>query len=272
MLPRLAILCLLLVLATGVGAAEPAESPDYFEKKIRPLLTEHCFKCHGDLKGKEPKGGLRLDSRAAMLKGGDNGTALVPGNPDKSKIIEAVRYSNADMQMPPKGKLADTQIAELVAWVKAGAVWPSEAGTAIANASSFDLAKRKQEHWAWQPVKPTAPPTVRDARWPTDPLDQFILAKLEEKGLKPAKPADPRADPPRDFRSDGIAADAGAESRSFSKTPRKKRGEDRRAAARFAPVRRALGRATGSISFAMQRHGATSSTRSSPTPTSTATT
>src|SRR5215218_8723852 len=99
-------------------AAEPADTPDFFEKRIRPLLTEHCFKCHGDTKGKEPKGGLRLDSHAAMLKGGDNGPALVPGQPEKSKLIEAVRFTNAELQMPPRGKLPEAAIADLTAWVK----------------------------------------------------------------------------------------------------------------------------------------------------------
>src|SRR5438067_9478825 len=104
MLARLVAVSSSLLLAICVRAAEPADSPEFFEKKIRPLLTEHCFKCHGDLKGKEPKGGLRLDSRASMLKGGDNGAAVMPGKPEKSKLVEAVRYQNVDLQMPPKGK------------------------------------------------------------------------------------------------------------------------------------------------------------------------
>jgi cytochrome c553/predicted DNA-binding ribbon-helix-helix protein len=128
-----------------------------------------------------------------MLKGGDNGASLVPGSPDKSKIIEAIRYANADLQMPPRGKLTDAAIADLTAWVKAGAVWPNDSAAVETSVSAFDLAKRKKEHWAWQPVRPTAPPMVKNASWPSDPIDQFILAKLEEKGIKSAGPADPRS-------------------------------------------------------------------------------
>src|SRR5438874_12796574 len=100
---RLAAAVCVAVSAAVARVAEPADSPEFFEKRIRPLLTEHCFKCHGDLKGKEPKGGLRLDSRSSMLKGGDNGAAVVPGSSEKSKLVEAIRYNNVDLQMPPKG-------------------------------------------------------------------------------------------------------------------------------------------------------------------------
>ena len=191
--PRLAAAAFL-ALASGCAlpAAEPAGTAEFFEKKVRPVLVEHCLKCHGDLKGKEPKGGLRLDSRAAALKGGDNGPALVPGDPDKSKLIEAVRFQNADLQMPPKGKLPEAVIADLAAWVKAGAVWPGDAAGPTTTGSSFDLAKRKQSHWAWQPVTPTTPPTVRDAAWPASPVDRFVLTKLEGQGIRPAAPAERR--------------------------------------------------------------------------------
>src|SRR4051812_3974822 len=91
--------------APALWAADPAGSPEFFETKVRPVLLEHCLKCHGDLKGKEPKGGLRADSRAGLLTGGDSGPAIVPGDPVKSKLVEAVRFENPDLQMPPKGKL-----------------------------------------------------------------------------------------------------------------------------------------------------------------------
>jgi Protein of unknown function (DUF1549)/Protein of unknown function (DUF1553)/Planctomycete cytochrome C len=187
-----AAVCVGLLWASASVAAEPADTPDFFEKRIRPLLAQHCFKCHGDPKGKEPKGGLRLDSRPAMVKGGDNGPAVVPGEPEKSRLIEAVRFRNPDVQMPPKGKLPDPAIADLVAWVKAGAVWPDAVPGPGAVASTFDLAKRKREHWAWQPVNFVPPPVVKDAAWPAGPVDQYLLAKLEQRGIRPAPPADRR--------------------------------------------------------------------------------
>jgi hypothetical protein len=188
---RLAAATLLAAIgAPTLRAAEPAGSPEFFETKVRPVLVEHCSKCHGDLNGKAPKGGLRLDRRESVLKGGDNGPAVVPGEPDKSRIIEAVRYLNADLQMPPKGKLPDAVIADLVAWVKAGAVWPGESSVSKPGASGFDLARRKQSHWSWQPIKATDPPAVHDVAWPAGPIDRFILARLEAKGIRPAAPAE----------------------------------------------------------------------------------
>lgn len=161
---------------------------DFFETKIRPVLVEHCYKCHSAQPGKEPKGGLRVDSRAALLLGGDNGPAIVPGDPNKGKFIEALRYTNTDLQMPPKGKLSEQVVADFVTWVKNGADWPNDTGTATAS-SGIDVAKRKREHWAWKPLTQPARPNVTDAQWALQPSDAFILAKLEAKGLKPAPSA-----------------------------------------------------------------------------------
>jgi hypothetical protein len=190
-LRRLATLGCLLLAATARAAEPPAEQAEFFEKKVRPVLVEHCFKCHSG-QGKV-KGGLRLDSRTAVLKGGDNGPAIVPGSPERSRLVEAVSYKNAELTMPPKGKLPDAVLADLAAWVGMGALWPggrTEAGAGTRD--SFDIAKRKREHWCWQPVRAVAPPQVRDGAWPRDPSDRFILAKLEENGLRPAPPADRR--------------------------------------------------------------------------------
>jgi len=177
-----------LLLAT---AARAAEQEEFFEKKVRPVLVENCFKCHSDKM--KVKGGLRLDSRAGLLKGGDNGPAIVPGSPEKSRLVEAVSYTNAELTMPPKGKLPDTVRADLAAWIKMGAPWPNAtAETGPKGKDAFDLARRKREHWCWQPVRAEVPPVVKDAAWPRGPVDRFILAKLEEKGLRPAPPADRR--------------------------------------------------------------------------------
>lgn len=176
--------------ALSVRAEEPASSVEFFEKRIRPVLVEHCQKCHGDLKGKAPKGGLRVDSRSALLKGGDNGPVVFVGEPEKSRLIEAIRYKNADLQMPPKGKLGDAVISDLVAWVKAGANWPAENGGASTSIAAFDLTKRKRDHWSWQPVSSPTPPRVRNEQWSASAIDRFILAKLEEKVINPAPSVD----------------------------------------------------------------------------------
>jgi hypothetical protein len=175
-----------------ISAAPPVQSLDFFESKIRPVLVEHCYKCHSGT-AKKLKGGLRLDSRTMMLKGGDSGPAIVPGQPEKSRLIDAVSYNNVDLRMPPKGKLPDTVVANLRAWIQAGAPWPEEktVGTS-GNKSAFDLQARKREHWAWQPIHSVPPPHVSNNQWPRDPVDRFILARLEQKHIHPAPPADRR--------------------------------------------------------------------------------
>jgi hypothetical protein len=123
-----------------------------------------------------------------MLKGGETGPAIVPGDPEKSLLIKAVRYTDADLQMPPKGKkLTEAQIADLEAWVKMGAPHPR-----IATAAQQNWKDSSKSHWAWQPVKDPAVPNVKGTTWPKNPIDNFILAKLEENNLKPAQPADKR--------------------------------------------------------------------------------
>ncbi len=196
-----ALRVLTLFLPLAVGSAHSAHSAaraadtsaaelEFFEKRVRPILAEHCHKCHA-AREKKPKGGLLLDSRPALLKGGDNGPALVPGDPAKSRLIQAINYQDTALLMPPKGKLPDAAIADLTTWVKKGAPWPADkaAGDLVAK-DEFDLYQRKRAHWAWQPVRAASPPAVQDASWPLGPADRFVLAKLEAKGLKPAPLAD----------------------------------------------------------------------------------
>jgi len=194
--PRLSPLLFAAILAILLGnlsAAPPSpESLAFFENKVRPLLSEKCYSCHSS-NTKKLKAGLLLDHGSTVLKGGDSGAAVVPGDLDRSLLIEAVRYANPDMQMPPKKKLADEQIKTLEEWVKMGAPWPAEpAPEKKLGPKEFDLEKRKADHWCWQPVKKVPPPSVRDGRWPLDPIDSFILARLEEKGLRPAPTTDKR--------------------------------------------------------------------------------
>jgi hypothetical protein len=170
------------------------EAIEFFEKKVRPVLVQHCYECHS-AKMKNPhraKGSLLLDSRTGMLEGGDNGPAIVPGAPERSRLIEAVRYTNVDLKMPKKGKLPDAVIADLTAWVKMGAPWPDEKAIKKNTYSVFDLQKRKAEHWCWQPIRVPEVPKVEDGAWPKSDIDRFLLAKLEAKGIKPAHDADPR--------------------------------------------------------------------------------
>src|SRR5688572_20853772 len=173
----------------GAERATPASSEgiEFFEKKVRPVLVEHCYECHGST-SKKIKGGLLLDTREGVLKGGDNGPAIVPGDPEKSLLIKAVRYTDPDLQMPPKDKkLSDAQIADLEAWVKMCAPDPR-----IATASQKAWVDPNQKHWAWQPLTKPTVPEVKNTTWAKTPVDHFILAKLEEKGLKPNPPADKR--------------------------------------------------------------------------------
>ncbi len=166
------------------------EGVEFFEKKIRPLLVENCYRCHSA--GQKQKGNLRLDSRAALLQGGDTGPAIVPGRPERSLLLKAVSYTDDDLRMPPRSKLAGPQIADLTAWVKMGAPWPETAAPKTGGpAAAFNLAERRK-HWAFQPLHWGPLPAVRRGDWPLSPVDAFLLAGLEAKGLAPAPDADRR--------------------------------------------------------------------------------
>ncbi len=199
LMTRLACVVLMACSAAPFGeptfAADPTpQQVEFFEKNVRPVLAEHCYKCHSH-ESKKVRAKLLLDSRADMIKGGESGTSIVPGKPKQSRLIEAIEYNNIDLEMPPKGKLPAKAIADLTKWVEMGAPWPKDdAGPKTgAKIETFDIAKRKAEHWAWRAVVATQPPAVRDRDWARDPLDNFILAKLEAKGLTPAQEADRRA-------------------------------------------------------------------------------
>ncbi len=175
-----------------VSQTLPAQDFTFFEKKIRPVLVEHCYECHS-AQSKKVKGGLLLDTRDGLLKGGDTGPALVPGKPEESLLVRAVRYTDKDLQMPPKDKkLSDAAIADLEEWVKLGAVDPrTNTVAAVAEKQLPDLSEARKL-WAYRKPESQAPPPVRDESWVKSPIDPFILAKLEEKKLMPAVPADKR--------------------------------------------------------------------------------
>ena len=163
-----------------------AKGVEFFERKIRPLLANTCYQCHSR-QSKKVKGGLLLDSQEGLLKGGDSGPIFVTGDPDQSLLIKAVRYKDEDLRMPPDGKkLTGAQVADLEAWVKMGAPLPG------AGAQEDKIKASARTHWAFQPVKRPAIPTVKNRRWVQSPVDAFILAKLEPAGMQPAQPADKR--------------------------------------------------------------------------------
>jgi Protein of unknown function (DUF1553)/Protein of unknown function (DUF1549)/Planctomycete cytochrome C len=176
------------LLAPVAARAGDVSGVEFFEKKIRPILAENCYSCHSADAAKL-KAGLRLDSRADMLKGGDSGPAIVPNKPLDSRLVRAIGYDDVELRMPPKGKLPAAAIADISEWITRGASWPDDAADRPV-VFTFDLAKRKAAHWAWQPIRSDSPPNVRDAAWPNSTVDRFILAKLESSGLRPAAAAD----------------------------------------------------------------------------------
>src|SRR5262245_33585726 len=181
---RSGLLVAALSAAPAVRADEktPADGIAFFEQKVRPLLIKHCYECHS-AEAKKLKGGLRLDTHEGTLQGGANGPVIVARDPARSRLIRAVRYTDEALKMPPKAKLSAQEIADLEAWVKLGVPDP-RTGTKV-EAKGRALRRRR-------PVREQSIPAVKDTSWPQSPIDHFILAKLEAKGLKPAPPADRR--------------------------------------------------------------------------------
>jgi cytochrome c553 len=163
---------------------------DFFENRIRPIFAENCYKCHSE-SAEKIKGGLLLDSRDALRKGGETGPAIVLKHPEKSLLIKAVSYADKDLQMPPHDKkLSDQQIADLETWVKMGAPDPRDKGVGSGHNYAIDWDKSRK-HWAYQPIrKPSVPQTVDKTHWAKSPVDRFILEKLAFQKLTPSRPAD----------------------------------------------------------------------------------
>ena len=174
-----------LLTSEGRGAADP-QGAEFFEKRVRPVLVERCNACHGE---KIQWGGLRLDSLQGLQKGGTRGPAFVAGKPEESLLIKAISHEDAQLQMPPTGKLPDDEIGALTEWIRMGAPTPVGASTSGTPAKGIESGRK---HWAYQQPKKPPVPNVRNARWPRTAVDRFILAKLEERGLRPVGDA-PRA-------------------------------------------------------------------------------
>ncbi len=178
---RQALLILGLLCAGPAAFGQEPASTEWFELKIRPVLAGVCFKCHGNEKS---KGGLRVDSRAALLKGGSRGPAISFGSPEKSLLLQALRHDGApEINMPPGGKVSESVVNDFAAWIKSGAVWPAKR-----VGDDFHTTR----HWAFEPVRKPKPPPDPTG-WAVSPLDCFIAAKLREHALHPAPPASPEA-------------------------------------------------------------------------------
>jgi hypothetical protein len=181
-----------LFMCLAIPALVRADESDaeFFEKRIRPLLVERCEKCHSAAKGKT-NGGLALDTRQGWRDGGDSGTPIAPGEPDASLLIRAIRYGEDAPQMPPPekgGKLAESEIATFVEWVRRGAL---DTRTAEAHIGGMTVSEART-WWSFQSLGPVEPPVVKDTAWPNNEIDRFVLAKLEDRGLNHAAPADRR--------------------------------------------------------------------------------
>ena len=186
-----AIVLWTLVAIPSARAAEAKVEPtpqaiEQFEREVRPILAKHCFECHGP---KKEHNGLRLDSRAGMLKGGDSGPAIAVGSPEKSLLIEAVKHESFEMPPEPSPKLADKEIASLEAWIRAGAPWPVDTSAAAAPDT---IAERAKKFWGFKPPRAYVPPKVANAAWSAQPIDRFLAARWEAAKLEPAADADPQ--------------------------------------------------------------------------------
>jgi hypothetical protein len=183
-----AVICAAQLGAAADDAPISPEQARFFETKVRPLLADQCLKCHGPDK---QKSSLRLDSRAAALTGGDTGPAVVPGKPAESLLVAAIRYDDEVLKMPPSKKLAAEQIGDLTRWVEMGAPWPGgvEAPVASVRKGLFQITDKDRAHWAFQRVRRPVVPTVKDRAWTQNPVDSFILSRLEADNLPPNPPA-----------------------------------------------------------------------------------
>ena len=182
-----------LLLWQAAHAQQPGpQQIEFFEKKVRPILVSNCYACHSA--ETKPAGGLRVDDRNGLLRGGESGPAVVPGHPGRSLLIERVRHENPRHRMPKEGRvLTPAEIADLTAWIRDGAAWPLEKVDLPAGPPNSLYERLRARHWSLQPVVANyQPPAVRNKAWPASALDRFILAKLEDRQLVPVADASPR--------------------------------------------------------------------------------
>ncbi|MEO8496570.1 MAG: PSD1 and planctomycete cytochrome C domain-containing protein, partial [Planctomycetota bacterium] len=188
LLTALAASVLVTVQTKPAAAQSNPEAIEFFEKRIRPVLVEHCYECHSAA-ANELEGGLMLDNRAAVEKGGDTGKVLVAGQPDASRLLTAMKYQDENLQMPPKGKLPDAVLADFEQWIRSGAVDPRDGPPPPAPDS---IEARARKHWAFVAPAKSARPNVAHADWPKTDIDYLVLARLEAAGIAPSPVADSR--------------------------------------------------------------------------------
>lgn len=177
---------------TSIANDATADQVTFFETRIRPILATHCYECHSAT-SKKLLADLRVDYRDGMIRGGDSGPAIVPGDADASLLVAAVRYDA--YEMPPSGKLSDDEIRDIERWIDEGAPWPSEPEPTASSPRSdtFDLERRRSEHWVWQPVQSPAVPSVDASIHFRNDIDAFILASIHAQQLTPSPPIDKRS-------------------------------------------------------------------------------
>ncbi|MCC9602911.1 PSD1 and planctomycete cytochrome C domain-containing protein [Stieleria sp. JC731] len=177
------------ILQTNSDNQSHSDDAAFFENKIRPLLVDKCYECHA---GDEAEAGLSLDSQQGWQTGGDSGAAIMVGDPDKSLIMDAVRYTEERvMGMPPDSRLSDDEIKDLQRWIAGGAYDPRQSTQTTSRRPKFDLQERVDQHWSWQPIESPTPPAIENDDWSRDDIDRFVLAKLRAANIHPAKDADP---------------------------------------------------------------------------------
>jgi Planctomycete cytochrome C len=173
----------------GLASAAPREAVEFFEEKIRPVLVSQCYECHAS-DSKKVKGGLLLDTREGLLRGGESGPALVPGKAAESMLVAALKHEN--LEMPPKKKLSEEVVGDFVRWIERGAVDPRlEAAPVAAVGKGVDMEKARK-HWAFVPPVRGPLPSVQRKEWPRGEVDFHILAALEARQLRPVVPAGKR--------------------------------------------------------------------------------
>ena len=180
------LVILVAALAPSLGAEPDSEGVAFFERKIRPVLVKRCYECHS-ARAKKIGGKLLLDSREALLRGGESGPVLVVGKPESSRIIQALRWAD-ELEMPPDDPLPGTVVHDFVEWVRRGAPDPRSRAAGGSDASESG-AKDEAALWSFQPIADPRPPEVDNITWPRDPIDRFVLARLEARNFKPAEDA-----------------------------------------------------------------------------------